>query len=196
MAIKIFIGEQLQKRIQIDNTTKDFSSIYERLAYDKSKFSKDWVDAAGMFITKNEFADLLNSISGQKIKSIDELTAQLVKLKLDYEDFCWAWCANLIESRLNISISDISREQLSQILIDWKDNSVKLNNMILKDAEKEFDQTSKIGFGLDGKEDTRDKDFESVRGTFENNNFVIELKRESDQIIDKTEKLLQMIKSI
>lgn len=196
MAVKIFIGEQLINRIKIENTPNSFSSITEKLTYNKTKYSKDWVDAAGMFICKQEYDELLSLISAGKIKSIDELNESLRILESNYEESSWAWCANLIEKRLNISIGDITKEQLSQLLTDWKDNSVKLNNMILKDAEKEFDQTSKIGFGLDGNEDTSDKDFESVRGTFENNKFVVELKKESEQIIDKTEKLLQMLQSI
>jgi len=52
IAVKIFIGEQLQNRIKIDNTTKDFSSISGRLAYDKSKYSKDWVDAEECLLLK------------------------------------------------------------------------------------------------------------------------------------------------
>lgn len=196
MAVKIFIGEQLINRIKIENTPNSFSSITEKLTYNKTKYSKDWVDAAGMFISKQEYDELLNLISAGEIKSIEALNDRLRILGSNYEESSWAWCANLIEKRLNISIGDITKEQLSQLLTDWKDNSVKLNNMILKDAEKEFDQTSKIGFGLDGNEDTRDKDFESVRGTFENNKFVVELKKESEQIIDKTEKLLQMLQSI
>lgn len=196
MAVKIFIGEQILNRIKINSTPNSFSSISERLKYNKSIYSEGWVDAAGMFISKHAYDDLLNLISAGMIKSIDELNDRFRILGLNYEESSWSWCANLIEKRLNISIEDITKEQLSQLLIDWRDNSVKLNNMILKDAEKEFDQTSKIGFGLDGNEDTRDKDFESVRGTFENNNFVIELKRESEQIIDKTDKLLLMIQAI
>ncbi len=196
MAVKIFIGEQLINRIKIENTPNSFSSITEKLTYNKTKYSKDWVDAAGMFISKQEYDELLNLISAGEIKSIEALNDRLRILGSNYEESSWAWCANLIEKRLNISIGDITKEQLSQLLTDWKDNSVKLNNMILKDAEKEFDQTSKIGFGLDGNEDTRDRDFESVRGTVENNKFVVELKKESEQIIDKTEKLLQMFQSI
>lgn len=196
MAIKIFIGEQLQNRIKIDNILKSFSLIAEKLSYDKSKYSNNWVDAAGMFISKHDYDELLNLISTDKIKSIEELNDKLMILESNYKDCSWAWCANLIEKRLNISIDNISKEQLSQLLTDWRDNSVKLNNMILKDADKEFDQTSKIGFGIDGNEDIRNKDFESVRGTFETNKFVIELKKESEQIIDETEKLLQIIHSV
>lgn len=41
---------------------------------------------------------------------------------------------------------------------------------------------SKIGFGLDGEEEIRDLDFENVRGKYEENKFVIELKKETEEI--------------
>jgi hypothetical protein len=102
-------------------------------------------------------------------------------------------CAKLIEDRFNLMIDDISKEQLAQILIDWRDNSIKLNNMILKDAEKEFDQLSKIGFGLDGNEKERNDDFENVRGKFEENKFVVELQNESGQIKLKADNLISYL---
>ena len=39
---------------------------------------------------------------------------------------------------------------LFRSISDWRSNAVKLNSMILKDAEKEFDPGSKLGFGIDG----------------------------------------------
>jgi len=52
-------------------------------------------------------------------------------------------------------------ESLIQIISDWKINAVKFNNMILKDTEKEFDSSARLGFGIDGDEDTKEKGFRS-----------------------------------
>jgi len=59
----------------------------------------------------------------------------------------------------------------------------------LKDAEKEFDQISKIGFGIDGDEEICNKDFENVRGKYDENKFVLELKKESEEIASVAEKV-------
>ena len=81
-------------------------------------------------------------------------------------------------------------------MIKWKENSIRLNNMILADAKKEFDANSRIGFGLDGDVSVQDADFEQVRGSYEGNSFVkglrdnnIEIEQKASEIIQKLEQL-------
>lgn len=192
MAVKIYIGQELIKRLDKLKDEKDINKIVSSLNYNSLLFSEIWVDAAGMLMTKIDFEFLLNSIAENKINSLDELNTELKNLDKKYSESSWAWCANLIEKRFNINISKLSKEQLSQIIIEWRDSSIKLNNMILKDAEKEFDQTSKIGFGIDGDEATQNKDFENVRGKYNENKFVLDLKKESEQIAVEAERLLSL----
>ena len=51
--------------------------------------------------------------------------------------------------------------------------------MILEDTKKEFTGNVKTGFGINGNVDA---DFESVRGTFENNNFVMQIENDIKEI--------------
>jgi len=48
---------------------------------------------------------------------------------------------------------------------------------ILGDAEKEYFQRSMNGYALDGTENDKNNDFQQVRGLFEDNNFVKELRK-------------------
>ncbi|MHC1738350.1 MAG: DUF4954 family protein [Ignavibacteriaceae bacterium] len=182
MGVKIYIGQELIKRLG--------ESSRKALSYDPADYSEKWIDAAGMFIPKNKYKKLIDSISGNEIKDIGGVADELRTLDNKYTEYSWAWCAALIEKRYNVKIAEITKEQIAQIISDWQDNSVKLNNMILKDAEKEFDKTSKIGFGVDGDDEIRDLDFENVRGKYEENKFVIELKKETEEIRKTAEKLL------
>lgn len=74
-------------------------------------------------------------------------------------------------------------------MAEWKTSAVKFNNMILKDAEKEFDQLSRISFGPDGDETDQLADFESIRGKYETNNFIVGVRNETKEIEYKYEKL-------
>jgi hypothetical protein len=67
--------------------------------------------------------------------------------------------------------------------------------LILKDAEKEFDTVSKIGFGIDGDTETRNSDFQSVRGAYENNKFVHSLQKESKEIEEKADRLIAFLQN-
>lgn len=190
MAIKIYIGQEILKRISGET---DFEKIKSLLSNKSKLYSQKWVDSAGMFISKKDYEELIESISKKKIDSLEKLNDELHKIASEYYESSWAWCAKLIEDRFSCKIEELSRDQFIQIITDWKDNSIKLNNMILKDAEKEFDQVSKIGFGLDGDEEVIEKDFENVRGKSEENKFVINLKSESDNIAGKANKIIQNI---
>lgn len=187
IAVKFYIGQEVLKRISDEN---DFHKIKSSLKYDSELYSEKWVDLAGMFIGKDDYNNLIDLIRNGKLKDITKFNDELKNLDNNYPESSWTWCAKLIENRLNSKIDEISEEQLAQIITEWRDSSIKLNNMILKDAEKEFDQSSKIGFGIDGNENERNADFENVRGKFEENKFVIELQNESAQIKLKADSLI------
>ena len=90
-------------------------------------------------------------------------------------------------------MANIPVETLIRIISDWKVNAVKLNNMILKDAEKEFDISSRLGFGIDGNENTRDLDFRAVRGEYEENKFVLGLQKEITGIEARADRLIALL---
>jgi hypothetical protein len=190
IAIKIYIGQELIIRVSDE---KDFEKIKSLLKYYPELYSEKWVDAAGMFISKKDYESLIKSINGNNIKDITTLNKELQKLNENYNSASWAWCAKLIEKRFNKSIDELSKDQVVQIITDWRDNSIKLNNMILKDAEKEFDQTSKIGFGLNGDKEVKENDFANVRGKYDENKFVKELRKESELIAVKAQNLISRI---
>ena len=90
-----------------------------------------------------------------------------------------------LHERYDIDLSDISTDQISKIIEEWKVSSIKLNNMILKDAEKEFDSNSRIGYGFSSDPAIIDADFEEIHGCFEENKFVAGLKAENQWIEEK-----------
>ena len=67
--------------------------------------------------------------------------------------------------------------------------------MLYADAKKEFTATAQIGFGLDADAD-KQADFGQVRGTFEDNSFVLQIEKHisvktelGDELIGRMERL-------
>jgi hypothetical protein len=145
-----------------------------------------WLDLFGLIATESSIAELMDSVKSEKISTITELQEAIKLIHESYETASYSWCTNLIEERLGFKASEITEEQLSGLITDWKASSVKLRNMVLKDAEKEFDQHSKIGFGIDGDEETRIRDFEAIRGTYDDNSFIKSIRQEIAEINAKT----------
>ena len=65
----------------------------------------------------------------------------------------------------------------------WKEAVVELDRMLRADARKEFAATAQTGYGLDGDGQSKQTDFEQVRGTFKGNSFVQEIE---EHIVRKT----------
>jgi hypothetical protein len=97
--------------------------------------------------------------------------------------------------RLNVDVEKISREQLLDLISSWENEFIKLDKMILMDASKEFDVSSRIGFGMDGDEQVRDADFAAVRGAAEENKFITGIKEEMEQIEKRAASLRKTIES-
>jgi len=65
--------------------------------------------------------------------------------------------------------------------------------MILQDAAKEFESSNQIGFGVDGDELTGELDFKAVRGAYEENGFVSDLRNETRDIEEKADRIITLL---
>jgi len=194
--LNIYIGDELLKQFQ---KFDKIASIKDLLKYIKPKTSdcnKNWIDLSGMIAPSSLIDSLLKSVTIGEINSIDKLNDQFKIIYESYLKLSWAWCANLIESRLNKSLQEITKKDLIQIITNWKTNKLKYNELVLKDAEKEFSSKSQIGYGLDGDKKIKQKDFEAVRGTFQQNSFVKQIMDESSLIEKKAEEIINRINDL
>ena len=196
MAIRIFIGQEVIKRLDLINNTTSLSELKEKIKTHGKEGSGKWVDFCGLFTPISKIEALIDSVKTGNIKSLDDMNNSLRDMYNNYEKYTWEWCSELIEMQLGSDPANIPVSSLIQIIADWKLNAVKLNNMILKDAEKEFDPNARLGFGIDGDENTRDQDFQVVRGSYTENKFVIDLKKETTAIEEKADKITGILEKI
>jgi NDP-sugar pyrophosphorylase family protein len=196
MALKVYIGQEIVKRIEGINSNSTTGEIRKLLkTYGKEGRGK-WIEISGLFSPASKIEELINSVKSGNIKSIPELNKNLMDIYNNYDKYAWEWCANLADLQTGTDSDNIFADKLIGIIGDWKTNAVKLNNMILKDAEKEFDPASKLGFGIDGDEQTKELDFKAVRGVYDENKFVTSLKNEIRDIEEKGDRLITLLEKI
>jgi hypothetical protein len=196
MALKIFIGQELIKRLDGINSTTSAGELTEKIKTQGKEGRGKWVDFCGLITPLGKIEALIDSVKTGNIKSLDDLNNSLLEMYNNYGKYTWEWCSGLIESQLGIDLANITASSLLPIIADWKLNAVKFNNMILKDAEKEFDTSTRLGFGIDGDENTRDQDFLAVRGSYDENKFVIGLKKETIAIEEKADRIINILEKI
>jgi hypothetical protein len=195
-AVKIFIGNEVVRMIERINGKVTIEKIREMFRSSGANVSEKWTDMAGMVAPMSAIEDLISDIKSNKIKTLDDLSENLEKIHNNYPEYAWKWCIKLIRDFYKIKINEIKPDQLVMIIAAWKDSLGKQTESILEDAAKEYDEKRRIGYGIDGDENVRDADFDSVRGLFEGNKFIIDTKSEFEKILMKCENLTSQISAL
>ena len=192
-----FLGNCLLRRLE----NKQFTNLQElraALLPESSIGPGIWVDLAGLFAPQQAVQKLLADIESGAISTLDDVTKGFCSMHDRYEAYEWSWTVNILQQRISKTIDKITPEDIIELITKWKSAVVQLDNILYEDAEKEFAATAQIGYGLDGDEATQHSDFAAVRGTFEENSFVSEIKQHitdktilGDELISRMESLRQ-----
>ena len=151
----------------------------------------EWVDVLGLLAPKAEVEAFCDAVEAGELADLAAVEARLRAMHAAYADYEWTWAQGAWREVVGKTPAQMTPEELAAAVSDWCDAAVKLNNMVVGDAEKEFAETARIGFGIDGDEAVRDADFEAVRGTFDANKFVRQLRKESEEIKARAERLTE-----
>lgn len=194
VAINKFIGNSIITRIE-NCDLKCEEDLINRLKPDSEIGTGEWIDLAGLIAPKTEIRKMLKKIEQGELTSLDEMQRYFEEVHKSYYDIEWNWVAKLLEDKLGKPICEMKTQDIIELIETWKKCVVDLDKMFYNDAKKEFQLSSMIGYGKDGDQTTKEADFEMVRGSFETNSFVAEVKshieRKSklgDYIIEKLKK--------
>ena len=195
MAVNIFIGEQLIKRLALIDGTPTPDTIKKALAPGKGPLPEKWLDLSGMIASEQAVELLLADISSGRINTLEKTVEALEQIHHSYEEEAWNWTTRILAERFDLDVEQINTDQLLELVNKWESETIKLDKMILSDAGKEFDSSSKIGFGVDGDEEVRDLDFKAVRGVLEGNKFIVGIKEEMKETELKAAELRKLIQA-
>ena len=134
----------------------------------------EWIDLSGLIAPKRKIDELLTAIE-QNLYSLNKIQSEFERMHEQYYNYEWSWAKEKLEIYWSKSIEEVTLEDIINLVECWKTCVVKLDQLIYSDAQKEFNLNSKTGFGVDGDENQKHQDFESVRGSFESNPFVLEV---------------------
>lgn len=195
LAINKFLGNSIIKRLE-ETKFKSINEIRNRLQPDTQDGLGDWVDVAGLIAPKSVIDKTMEEIEQGKYKSIDEINLQLAKIHKDYYTMEWTWAIVKIQEKYGKKIEEITVADIINIVERWRDAVVTLDKILYEDAKKEFTLKSKTSFGVDGTDKEKDKDFESVRGDFDKNPFVLEVLKHIEVKSALGNELIDRIKDI
>jgi hypothetical protein len=137
--------------------------------------------------------ELAAALAKGEIGGLEELQLRFKGLYDGYAAAEWSGCLARLEDRWGSDVKRAGAEQLAQMIRNGTSAALKLNSMLESDAGKEFDERSRIGYGIDGAVIERDRDFEAVRGRLEENAFVRRIRDESERIRRRSVRLLDWL---
>jgi NDP-sugar pyrophosphorylase family protein len=153
----------------------------------------DWIDLAGMTAPKQSIETLIESIEQGDVKNLSNLAKQLKSIYDNTETEEWQWAIGLSDKLTGIDLKANPRQTLITLLDNYQVAITRFYQMLIKDAQKEFTDRAKIGYGFDDDASTRKDDFATVRGSFEENSFVITMKDELALKLKKTERVKEIM---
>lgn len=169
-----FLGNSLIKRLELVEW-KSIEQVRQRLRPSQPIGSGEWIDISGLIAPKSEMKRILNAIEDKTLSSLEQIDAEFRTLNQNYYEYEWNWAIEELCKRIGKSIEEIEIDDLLAYVNRWKECVVALDRELYKDAKKEFTLITTTGFGIDGCQQTKEKDFIAVRGEFEKNDFVVEV---------------------
>ena len=106
---------------------------------------------------------------------------------------------DILEQFYDKKAEDFDAEDVIKIVDKWKESVLSIDQFLYEDAKKEFSMTKMTGFGVDGESGARELDFAQVRGEFEENDTVKEIKLHmskkenlGNEIVEQMKKTIHM----
>ena len=195
IAVDKFLGNSIIKRLEGLVPESD-DDIRRRLMPDTSIGQGEWVDVSGLIAPKTEIDALLDGVEAGTINRLKCINAEFQRMHENYYSYEWTWAYEKIASVYGIDMSQITAGDVKMIVERWKTSVVALDEMVYEDARKEFSLAAMTGFGADGTRVEKELDFEQVRGDFESNPFVVDVR---NHIVAKTrlgDELLERLSGI
>ena len=195
-ALNIFVGDQVRKKLELLNGIPSIESIRNELAPGRREITNKWIDMAGMIASDRNVQYLMEEVKSGNISNLEEVSSRLYQIHGDYESELWDWTTQVLSTRFDIDVVEITPIILLDLIMLWESETIKLHKMIMNDATKEFDPGSKLGFGMDGNQEVADRDFEAVRGIPDQNKFIVGIREEIAKTESKAAELRMLLEGI
>lgn len=125
--------------------------------------NSEWRDILGAVIPVQHLNIIIEGIKKGRFETLNDIANELAAATCDSRNMPYAPDGS-------------DRETIQK----WYDSSIKLYDMILEDAGKEFDNNAMVSYGCDAT-DTVINDFKAVKGTFDTNSFITDITRIKDE---------------
>ena len=178
------------KLLDFIKNSKNINDIIKNL--NSEKIYKEWVDAGGLICAKERLDNIIKDIENEKINNIESILDAFKNLYDNYYSDEKSWVVDTIKKRYSIKNAD--KEIIIKILKEYISLLKTSYDILYRDAEKEYDISKMVSCGIDDK-NFMEEDFKAIRGTVEDNAFVVKYKNDMDKKIKDINKIIDLLET-
>jgi len=183
--------EAVEKTLPSSSTWREL--VQHLQEYETGTDSGKWLDMAGLITPLDRVERIVEDVRCGKIHELPQLFARLEELYSSYGRDEIAYVCAAFRAEYGVSASEMSAEKFMGLVQRWHFAAISLNALSQESMKSEFSESARISYGLDQDEERKQRDFTAVRGSIGENPVNAALLKESERIIQRTERLRRLI---
>jgi hypothetical protein len=156
-------------------------------------YGRDWVDIGGQLMPRQRLLDVTAAIENGKIADVETFNTEMEKIHQAAENDEWLWVKNAYKEAFNRDLEKLAKAEFVEDVESYQKVKTKFLKLVLVDAEKEFNEISRTGFGQDGSAEDISEDFRQVRGQYDQNKFVRQIHDDIKEIERRVKRLKEKL---
>ncbi len=174
LAVRRYLGNIVVNQLRVCDRSS-VASILAALKPSNDIGCGEWVDLSGLLVPKIECDRLIEDIEKGVLGSLEAIKERLRTLYDDFHQYELSWVMARICEKKHKSFDELTGADIRSIVSHWIEAVTELDHMRARDGEKEFAQTAKVGYAVNGNLHDRDSEYEVLHGTAEGNDFIHDL---------------------
>lgn len=174
--IEMYLLEKVLERAEkaLDGGIEKIQKVF--IADRDAVYSSQWADIGGQLMPVQRLLDVTAQIEKGEIADVEALSDAMEKTHRISEKDEWLFVRNTYKQVFECDLGSLTVEGLFRLAESYRKVRTKFLKQVLVDAEKEFGDLSRTGFGHDGAAKDLEEDFHRVRGRYNDNKFVREMR--------------------
>ncbi|MFW6172006.1 MAG: DUF4954 family protein [Planctomycetota bacterium] len=189
----MYLAERIVQRVEKTLQAGGQSIADSLRSFPHAIYCEQWVDVGGQLMPSERLTNLVDELENGAISTVDQFNARLDQIQEAYAEDEWVWVKAAYQKLTGVEVDRAGPPELTAIADTFLTNRKEFLEAVLVDALKEFEQQSAIGFGTDGPPAAKELDFQAVRGDYDSNKFVVQLRAEIESLTERVERFKQQV---
>jgi hypothetical protein len=192
-ALQMALAEKVVDRVETRLAAGGLSPPEALASPPHAVYSESWVDIGGQLMPAHRLEQLCTDIAQRRITDVTGFQEALQRIEQAAADDEWVWVKQAYRRFNGTDLDAAGPAELETVAETWLAARREFLELVLVDATKEFETPSRIGFGMDGEAEAAEADFRAVRGDYEANRFVQDLRQQIAALTGRVAEFKQLI---